>query len=364
MRKGDTARQYDETSFWRKVRRFAFAAGRSVVDKALVLYFCMRDPDTPKWAKAVILGALGYFILPLDAIPDLLPGIGFTDDMGVMAAALVTLAAHVKRQHRERAREILEWKWAGSEQGRSGADVSPSTPASPAEVLGVREDAAPSAIRKGYLDQVKKYHPDKRHSPRYQEVHGLLEELYKKFTLAYEELSDPVRRRDYDESLPTEPPREEKAKPVDTKSAAESEPTFARRSTQETAMYYYKQGKLCFFESRFSDAVQCLREAVRRAPEKAPYHNLLAQALVKNPRWRKQAEEHFQKAITLDPFEIESYVHLGELYESMGFMTRAKKVYQEALRYDGSNEVIREKLQEERNGAMKRLKKFVKFSRS
>ena len=70
----DNGQRYERHSFWRKIQRFAFVAGRSVIGKAVALFFCLRDPDTPVWAKAVILGALGYFVLPVDAIPDFLPG--------------------------------------------------------------------------------------------------------------------------------------------------------------------------------------------------------------------------------------------------------------------------------------------------
>ena len=102
--------QYSDESFWDKLKGFALSAGRVVVEKALTLYYCHRDNDTPVWAKAVIVGALAYFILPTDAIPDIIPGAGYTDDLGALAAALTTLAAHVKQEHIRRARETLR-RW-------------------------------------------------------------------------------------------------------------------------------------------------------------------------------------------------------------------------------------------------------------
>ena len=63
--------KYSEESFWQKVGKFALVAGKKVIEIALTLYYCLKDPDTPKRAKATITGALGYFIWPLDAIPDL-----------------------------------------------------------------------------------------------------------------------------------------------------------------------------------------------------------------------------------------------------------------------------------------------------
>src|SRR5690606_16409548 len=95
---------YSESRFWRKARHSAAAAGRQVLEKALWLYYGAQSPDTPKWARRVIYGALGYFVLPLDAIPDLAPLVGYTDDLGVMAAALGVVAMHIDASVREQAR--------------------------------------------------------------------------------------------------------------------------------------------------------------------------------------------------------------------------------------------------------------------
>ena len=102
---------YSDDSFWKKARKFASKAGREVIEKALVLYYCLEDPETPAWAKMVIASALGYLILPTDAFPDLFPG-GFVDDFGVLAAALVTVATHIKPEHVQKAREKVE-QWFG-----------------------------------------------------------------------------------------------------------------------------------------------------------------------------------------------------------------------------------------------------------
>jgi uncharacterized membrane protein YkvA (DUF1232 family) len=101
---------YSDESFWGKLKRHAIVAGREVVENALTLYHVARDSDTPAWAKTVIYGALAYFILPTDSIPDLIPGVGYSDDLGALAAALATLAAHVKPEHSRKAREILR-RW-------------------------------------------------------------------------------------------------------------------------------------------------------------------------------------------------------------------------------------------------------------
>jgi len=96
----------------RKLASYARIAGRGVVERALTLYHCLRDPDTPAWAKSVIAGALGYFVLPLDAVADFTPFVGYGDDLGALAAALAVVTFYVKSDHRERARRALA-RWFG-----------------------------------------------------------------------------------------------------------------------------------------------------------------------------------------------------------------------------------------------------------
>jgi uncharacterized membrane protein YkvA (DUF1232 family) len=91
---------YSEASFWNKIWRFARSAGKEIITLALTLYACFRDADTPSWARTVILGALGYFIFPLDQLPDIAPLVGYADDLGVLMAVLAMVAAHVKPEHR------------------------------------------------------------------------------------------------------------------------------------------------------------------------------------------------------------------------------------------------------------------------
>ncbi|MBC3936784.1 YkvA family protein [Undibacterium rugosum] len=106
------AESYSDAGFWAKLRAFASQAGREVVEKALCLYYAAQRPDTPLWAKTAIFGALAYFISPLDAIPDVLPGVGYTDDLGVLAAALVTVGHYIDNDVKQRAGEQLR-KWFG-----------------------------------------------------------------------------------------------------------------------------------------------------------------------------------------------------------------------------------------------------------
>jgi uncharacterized membrane protein YkvA (DUF1232 family) len=97
------ARWYSAPKLWRTLCKVALVASRKSLLTALILFYCLQDRDTPGWAKGVIVGALGYLILPLDLVPDLLPGVGYSDDWGALVAALATVAAYVKDEHKSKA---------------------------------------------------------------------------------------------------------------------------------------------------------------------------------------------------------------------------------------------------------------------
>ncbi len=99
---------YSAVGFWSVVRKLSKKGGRKVLGGAFTLYYCLRDPETPAWAKSVIVGALGYLIFPLDLIPDAILGAGFTDDWTVILGALASVVAHVKDEHRRRAEASAE----------------------------------------------------------------------------------------------------------------------------------------------------------------------------------------------------------------------------------------------------------------
>jgi uncharacterized membrane protein YkvA (DUF1232 family) len=107
-----SASEYSGGRFWAKLAAFGRAAGRELVEKALWLYYAAERPDTPQWARATVYGALAYFILPADAVPDLLPAAGYTDDLAVIAFAVATLGACIDSGVRERTAKTLA-RWFG-----------------------------------------------------------------------------------------------------------------------------------------------------------------------------------------------------------------------------------------------------------
>ena len=96
----------DERRFWRKVRRVV--ARVPFVEDLLAAYFCAIDRDTPTYVRGVLLGAVAYFVLPADMIPDVLAPLGFTDDASVIAAAIAAVGSHLQPRHRDQARGRLE----------------------------------------------------------------------------------------------------------------------------------------------------------------------------------------------------------------------------------------------------------------
>ncbi|OEY72835.1 YkvA family protein [Salegentibacter salarius] len=105
-------KEYSDEGFWNKVKTVFKKAGIKVVYSALTLYYTYKKKDTPVWAKGVIVGALGYFISPIDAIPDITPGIGYADDIGVLLAAVATVGAYIDNEVKQYAKDKLR-DWFG-----------------------------------------------------------------------------------------------------------------------------------------------------------------------------------------------------------------------------------------------------------
>lgn len=91
--------------FWPKLKKVA----RSIpfAEDAVAAYYCAFDRETPLHVRATLIGALAYFVLPVDAMPDFLPLLGFADDASILAAAIANVRMHMTDRHREAARRAL-----------------------------------------------------------------------------------------------------------------------------------------------------------------------------------------------------------------------------------------------------------------
>jgi uncharacterized membrane protein YkvA (DUF1232 family) len=105
MRKAGRDEESLKRRFWDKLKR---VAGKIPFAEDLVAaFFCATDPATPSRVKLILLGAIAYFVIPTDAIADILPLIGFADDAAVLAAAITQVAGSITEEHRTKAREAL-----------------------------------------------------------------------------------------------------------------------------------------------------------------------------------------------------------------------------------------------------------------
>ena len=96
---------YVRRRFWSKLRRFA--AALPFAEDLLTAWYCAFDRETPRRVQAALVGALAYFVLPFDVIPDMMPVLGFTDDAAVLATALKLVASHMRPEHRDAAKAAI-----------------------------------------------------------------------------------------------------------------------------------------------------------------------------------------------------------------------------------------------------------------
>ncbi len=104
--------------FWIKFKKVV--ARLPFAEDLLAAYYCAFDRQTPRHVQAALLGAIAYFILPFDFIPDVMPVLGFTDDAAILATAIRMVASHITPEHRAAARAALE-RMGGAGRARSEA---------------------------------------------------------------------------------------------------------------------------------------------------------------------------------------------------------------------------------------------------
>jgi tetratricopeptide (TPR) repeat protein len=186
-------------------------------------------------------------------------------------------------------------------------------------------------------------------------MRGLLEELLAKMTAAFEILKDRAERERYDSRILKRPSTGSSGETTPSEKAESKEKSLVNPDLAEK---HYREGRLRYDEMVYYDAIQCFRQATLLDPKKGKYHRYLALSLAKNPKWKKEAEEHFQTAIELDTFDVESYQGLIELYDAMGMKTRLQKTCEKLLEVDPENGLAREKLPGNKSG--KKLKDLFK----
>lgn len=101
---------YSEDKLFNKIFKFAKKAGIKLVYVVLLLFYTLQKSTTPKFAKSIIIGGLGYFIIPLDIVSDFIPVIGFTDDLTALISVLITVALFIDEDIKLRAKlKLKDW---------------------------------------------------------------------------------------------------------------------------------------------------------------------------------------------------------------------------------------------------------------
>ena len=98
--------QFSHTQTWEKLK--AIKGIRCLVENALIFYSLLLDGDVPRWVKAICLSAIEYLVLPTDSIPDVIPLMGYTDDLLCLSTAMAAINGQVKPQHKQHANDLFE----------------------------------------------------------------------------------------------------------------------------------------------------------------------------------------------------------------------------------------------------------------
>ena len=207
------------------------------------------------------------------------------------------------------------------------------------EFLNVQPTASVDEIKKSYYALAKKYHPDRYHHSTKGEIKEALETIFSTLSQAYETLKVPATRTSYDAKIfkldsPATTP--EKQTPSGSSAAGPGQ--------QKLAELNYRQGRGYYEQKDYWNSVQAFRQSVRLEPGNARYRYWLAMGLAKNSKWRREAEEHFLKAIEIDQFKAEYSAGLGNLYKEVGMAKRAQTQFNRALQLEPDNQTALEGL--------------------
>jgi curved DNA-binding protein CbpA len=201
------------------------------------------------------------------------------------------------------------------------------------DLLNVTRKSPPEEIKAKYYKLAKRFHPDRYKARAPESLHGQLVDLFRHLTLAYETLSDPTRRAEYDRRLAAQAFRRDAPTP-----------TAPLITETERAERSFTEGKQWFEKKEYVKALPYFRDAANLAPSMGEYLSFLARTLSQIPQYRKEAEDYFVKAIDLDPQSPSHYLDLGNFYKEINLPSRARRLFEQALERDPSNEIAKEEL--------------------
>ncbi len=195
------------------------------------------------------------------------------------------------------------------------------------EILGVDPGCTDAEVRRAYVAQVKRYHPDAQRDPALGDLHEVLEAIFIRVAQAWEILGDQESRTAYASRLG--------APSVGSgDGGAPSSASPGAGSEEAEGDETLRKAQRLLEESRFWDAIQMLEAAVPRLEPASRQHRghvLLARAYAENPKWVRRAEKTLQRVVREDPGHAEAHYQLGLLYKSGGLSARAQAMFRKAL---------------------------------
>ncbi|MFC2169776.1 DnaJ domain-containing protein [Acidobacteriota bacterium] len=209
------------------------------------------------------------------------------------------------------------------------------------QILDVSRTSSQEEIKKAYFSLARKYHPDSLDQDLPPEKKAKIEDIFSQITRSYQTLSDEEQRKAYDTKIDSIPKEE-------------------KRGQAKVAEDSFRIGKYLYDQGRYEEAIAPLEEAIRTSSGKANYFLLLAKVEAKFPMFIKKAEEHYQKAIKLEPWNADAYAGLGLFYKKEGLSVKACKQFKMALSVDPDHEIAGRELElTEQTGKKKGLKEIL-----
>jgi curved DNA-binding protein CbpA len=195
------------------------------------------------------------------------------------------------------------------------------------QILDVSTSASQAEIKKAYFGLARKFHPDLFDRDVVVEKKEMIDEVFDQITKAYHTLSDEDKRAEYDKELAEQA--------VDDK-----------RGVVKKAEIKFRQAKTLYNQTRYEEAMSFLDEAIRLDSHKSSYFLLLAMVETKIPTYLRKAEEHFIKAIKLEPWSPDGYLGLGIMYKNADLKVKAANQFNKALKVDPGNPAALKELKE------------------
>jgi curved DNA-binding protein CbpA len=195
------------------------------------------------------------------------------------------------------------------------------------QLLGSTADSSRAQVRHNFYELARKFHPD-LHQAR-PELFRSLQETMDALTLAYKTLTNDASREDYDRRL-----------------AASSSLQLGLEKTErrKTADECLAKAKECLAAQNYVGSITWLRKGAEMEPNNSKCHAMLARSLGVVPQYRREAIQHFEQALELDPMNVWAHVQFGLLYEAMNLPWRSRPHYEEALAIDPDDRAARKRL--------------------